>query len=362
MPGTSKTKWAQLKVGVMAVVAFVILAILIFLMTGGKSFFQQTSPVYTYFDDSAALAPAASVRLNGILVGTVTNIELSGSADPNRVVKVTMQIDNNYLPQIPVDSQTEISQETLLANKYINIKRGMSKQTIKSGSELPALNRADFNDVIAQGNTALVSLDAILKQVNGIVGDIQSGRGTLGQLLVDDTISKKVVTLLDQTQKLIVSLNTVVNSPDNSVGKLLHDNHALYDQIEGSVKGINTMVDGINQGQGTLGQLMKNRAVYDEVHQTLADARKLLADIDHGPGTVGRLIQDDAMQKQIQATLGRVDDLLDKMNSGQGTLGQLLVNPQLYQSLDGTSREMEGLLKDFRANPKKFLRIQLHIF
>ena len=47
---------------------------------------------------------------------------------------------------------------------------------------------------------------------------------------------------------------------------------------------------------------------------------------------------------------------------GQGTLGQLLVNPQLYESLDGTTREMQGLFKDFRANPKKFLRIKLGIF
>jgi phospholipid/cholesterol/gamma-HCH transport system substrate-binding protein len=54
--------------------------------------------------------------------------------------------------------------------------------------------------------------------------------------------------------------------------------------------------------------------------------------------------------------------LIDKMNSGQGTVGQLLVNPQLYDNLNGTSRELTGLLKDFRANPKKFLRIKLSIF
>ena len=41
---------------------------------------------------------------------------------------------------------------------------------------------------------------------------------------------------------------------------------------------------------------------------------------------------------------------------------QLLVNPQLYESLNLTTREMTGLLKDFRANPKKFLRIKLGLF
>ena len=54
--------------------------------------------------------------------------------------------------------------------------------------------------------------------------------------------------------------------------------------------------------------------------------------------------------------------MLDKINRGDGTLGQLLNNPALYESLDGTTREVRALLKDFRANPKKFLTIQLKIF
>ena len=54
--------------------------------------------------------------------------------------------------------------------------------------------------------------------------------------------------------------------------------------------------------------------------------------------------------------------MLEKINNGQGTLGQLAVNPALYESLDGTTREVQGLLKDFRANPKKFLTIQLKLF
>ena len=60
--------------------------------------------------------------------------------------------------------------------------------------------------------------------------------------------------------------------------------------------------------------------------------------------------------------LGKVDTTIDKLNSGQGTLGQLMVNPQLYDSLKGVTNEMNALLKDVRANPKKFLRIKLAVF
>jgi hypothetical protein len=38
------------------------------------------------------------------------------------------------------------------------------------------------------------------------------------------------------------------------------------------------------------------------------------------------------------------------------------VNPQLYETLNGVSREMQALVRDMHANPKKFLTIQLKLF
>jgi phospholipid/cholesterol/gamma-HCH transport system substrate-binding protein len=90
--------------------------------------------------------------------------------------------------------------------------------------------------------------------------------------------------------------------------------------------------------------------------------RKLLADLNDGKGDAGKFLKSDDLHNQLQATMGRLDAILDKVNSGQGTIGQLLVNPALYQTLDSTTREINGLMKDFRSNPKKFLRIKLAIF
>jgi phospholipid/cholesterol/gamma-HCH transport system substrate-binding protein len=88
----------------------------------------------------------------------------------------------------------------------------------------------------------------------------------------------------------------------------------------------------------------------------------MLADLNAGKGTAGKLLKSDELANQLQTTIGKIDSILDKVNSGQGTIGQLLVNTSLYDNLNGTSREMHELMKDFRANPKKFLRIKLSIF
>ena len=114
---------------------------------------------------------------------------------------------------------------------------------------------------------------------------------------------------------------------------------------------------------------MKDPALYDETRAAVSDVRKTIASLNQltdglnkGEGTAGKLLKSDDLHNELKASLGKLDTLLDKINSGQGTMGQLVANPALYQSLDSTTREMNGLLKDFRANPKKFLRIKLGLF
>src|ERR1043165_24648 len=99
MPQQSKARWARLRVGVMAVFALVILAVFIFMLTGAPNPFAARSAVYTFMEDSAALTENSAVRLNGIVVGKVSKIELSGLSDPKRVIRMALQIEDKYLPQ-----------------------------------------------------------------------------------------------------------------------------------------------------------------------------------------------------------------------------------------------------------------------
>jgi phospholipid/cholesterol/gamma-HCH transport system substrate-binding protein len=357
MPTQEKKRWAQLKVGLLAMSALALLAVLIFLMTSSKGLFKSRSELYTYLDDSAAIAEGAPVRLNGITAGKVAAVALSGSNEPNRIVRITMEVNNEFLPLIPVDSMAGIAAENLLGTKYINIKKGRSQTAVKQGAELKSLDTREFDEVVQQGYSALTSLDGILKKLDGILTAVQVGQGTIGKLLSDEELYRRLVAIASETQKVIATFN----SDQGTLGKLMHDDR-LYEDVRGTATRINTLMDDLQQGQGTAGKLLKDPALYDDARSTIGDLRKLLAGIDQGQGTVGKLLKSDDLHNQLQASMGRLDALLDKVNSGQGTIGQLLVNPALYESLDGTTREMNGLLKDFRSNPKKFLRIKLAIF
>jgi phospholipid/cholesterol/gamma-HCH transport system substrate-binding protein len=345
----------------MALTALIILSVLIFLMAGSSGLFKSKTRLYTYMADSSALAASSPVRLNGILIGKVSSVDLSGQADPSRVVRITLEIDNDFLTSIPVDSQALIAAENLLGTKFINIKKGMSKDTVKADTEIKSGETAAMEDLFQQGANTITALNITLKRVDGIVASIESGNGTIGKLLSDDTLYKKVLSVVDDGTKLVATLNDTLADKNSSLGKLLHDD-AIYEDARASVAKINTMLDGLNKGEGSAGKFLRDPALFDELQKTIADTRKLINQVNDPKGDIGKLLTTDELHAELKQSMGKLDSIMDKINSGQGTIGQLLVNPQLYESLDGATREVQGLMKDFRANPKKFLRIKLGIF
>jgi phospholipid/cholesterol/gamma-HCH transport system substrate-binding protein len=357
MPVQTKASWARLKVGVLALFAMAILAVLIFLITGNTNIFESQGVIYTYMADAAALTNGAPVNLDGIPVGKVTVIRLSGSRDPKRLVRIDMQIPIREMKNIPTDSLASISAANVLGTKYINIKSGKSSNSVSSGEELPSVNTGEFEDLVQQGFSVLTSLQDTVQRVDRIVGLVESGKGSIGKLLVDETLYNNLLQILAQVKGLADTLN----SDKGTIGVLLN-NRELYDNFRATLGRVDSMLQNLQNGQGTAGKLLKDDAVYNETRETIAGVHKLVDDLNAGKGTAGQLLKSDELSNQLKGTLTSLDSILDKVNSGQGTIGQLLVNQQLYDNLNGATREMHLLMKDFRANPKKFLRIKLAIF
>ena len=358
MPTTSKSKWAQLKVGIMAIIALLILAFLIVLMTGANPLFHETTDVFTYLPDSDAMTEGATpVRLNGILIGKVKKIDLSGSSDPSRIVKLTLSIYDDSLKLVPVDSRAKLAQQNLLGSRYVNIDKGKSSQTIQAGAEIASSETPEIEDLFQQGSSTLAAMQKIMDRVNSMLDDIQSGKGTIGALLVDKTLYNRAVEIVDDVKNLTAALN----APDSTIGRLIHED-TMYQDVRGTIGKIDTLIDGLNSGQGTAGKLLKDDALYNELHATLSDVRDTIGKINNGDGTVSKLLNSSELHDQLVTSMGKLDSVLDKVNNGDGTIGRLMNDPSLFESIDGTSREVQGLLKDFRANPKKFLTIQLKLW
>lgn len=357
MAASKKVAWSQLRVGLMSLIALAILAVLIFLLTGADNPFEEKTYLYTYMSDSAALNEGAAVRLNGILIGKVKSVDLSGEKNNARAIRMSLQVDKRYLALVPNDSIIAFSAENVLGAKFLNIKRGTSATPIQAGGELRTRDEKDFLEVVQSAMPLLESLQSILKRIDKVVAQVESGQGSIGKLLFDASIYNRVDSMLGDVQKVTRALS----EGKGTAGRLLYD-ESLYDDLHRTLMRVDGLAEGLQRGEGTAGKLLKDPALYDDLRKTTGELRTLIADLNAGKGTAGRLLKDDTLHKRLVATLDNLNGTVDKINAGQGTIGQLMVNPALYENLTATSAEMQAMMKDFRANPKKFLTIQLKLF
>jgi phospholipid/cholesterol/gamma-HCH transport system substrate-binding protein len=358
MPGREKVSLAQLKVGILGIVALACVTLLIFLLTGNTQFFKHQVDLHVYTSDAAGLTSGAPVRINGIQAGNVKSVELSGETNPARIIKVDLAVDEAMLKQIPVDSIASIASDNLLgSSKFLQISKGTKPETVQPGATLKSSVTQQFDALVQQGFGVLDSIQAVLGKITDIVNQVEVGKGTIGKLLVDETLYNNLQATVSQVQLLA----TTLNSKNGTIGRLINDNQ-LYDQAQSVITRLDNMTRSLEQGQGTAGMLLKDPKLYNDLDKNLDQLNTILSNLNAGKGTAGELLHDDKIARQISSTLDKVNVTLDKVNSGQGTIGQLLVNPQLYDAATGTTRELHGLLQDFRANPKKFLSIKLHVF
>jgi phospholipid/cholesterol/gamma-HCH transport system substrate-binding protein len=364
MASQQKVEWAKLRTGILATAAMLIAGVLIFLLTGNTTLFEGQATIKTFMADSAGMAANAPVRLNGILVGHINLVKLSGSPDRKRTVEVDMVVPDKYLIEIPEDSQAAISAANLLGDKYINITMGTHKKHVEDGSEIAAVQTQDVPEILAQSSSLLSQFQTILGRLDGLLTVVENGQGNLGKLFKDTTLYDRLSATAGEVEQLVKD----VHNSNGTISHLLYD-PSFYDDIRRPIQRLDDMLAELQQKKGTAGKLLYDPDLHDEsvglikdARGSIADAKKIIDDINAGHGTAGKLLKDEEIYQQLDLVTKKLNTAMDTINSGKGTLGQLMANPALYDSLNGTATEATGLLKDFRANPKKFMTIRLVLF
>jgi phospholipid/cholesterol/gamma-HCH transport system substrate-binding protein len=357
MPERGRVRWSQLKVGIVGIAAFVVVTTLVVLLTTSRGLFQDQAHIRTYMDDASGIVEGTPVRLNGITIGFLENFRLTNARDRKRTVEFNMAIRPRYLSDISADSVAGIGAANLLGDKFINITKGASPERVKDGGELASLQAQDIPELMAASANFLASFQNIVKRLDALIAGVEAGKGNLGKFVKDEELYDRLNGVAAETQKLLADART----GGGTIGKLIYDD-SLYQEIRQPINRINAILADLQAGQGTAGKLLKDPSLFDDARQTVSEIRSLLADLNAGKGTAGRLLKDEELHQRINELTAKLNSTLDKINSGQGTLGQLMTNPALYDSLTNVTKETQSLMKDFRANPKKFLTIKLTLF
>src|SRR5664280_306873 len=167
MPSARQVNWAKFRASAVIVAGLLILGTLSFLLTGG-TLLEPKTQIYLFIPDATGLAPGSPVRVDGIGVGKVATVALSGSNAPNRVVKVTVTVRSDHLSDIPRDSFAQISAETVVGDQFVDIASGKSEEHIRPGGEivykadpelLKSLDLSQFADQLQKMDAVLTDIE-----------------------------------------------------------------------------------------------------------------------------------------------------------------------------------------------------------
>jgi phospholipid/cholesterol/gamma-HCH transport system substrate-binding protein len=359
LPSQKQLKWSQLRVGLTVVVASLVLALLLFLMSGTSGFFSRRITLVSYFDNAEGLRVGAPVRLSGVDIGNVVKILIVPDKDKAITpVEVVMKVSTKYNFNLRRDSVTSLDTAGVLGETYLDIE---SSQAVgpeaHDGDTLPTHVHPDFNEVVRSSQSTLQNMDALLKRADRILAFAESGKGSLGKLIYDPT-------LYDRFSQTVAELKEVVDEiakGQGSLGQLINSNDA-YNKFIATLDKMNGVVDDLQQGKGTAGKFLKDPTLYNNANDTIANLKQVSEDLNAGKGTAGKFLKDEELAKKIDTTMTKLAALTSDLEAGKGSAGKLLKDETLYNNANKMLEETQGLIKAIRENPKKYLSIKLHIF
>jgi len=346
MPRTRSLAWSELKIGVLTIFAIVILAITIFMLTGGKGFFWQRYSLKTRFTNVAGLKPGSPVRVAGKEVGSVTDVDFAGEQ-----IDVTFQLNKEIRDRITTESLATLGSVSLLGEGAVDITPSAAGTPVPEwGYVKTGRTPAQIADITEQASQGMAML-------NRLVAGLSAGQGTVGKLLTDDRLYLQ----LQQFSEAANQMARSVQQGRGTVGRLLNDPQTA-NALEASMKNVEDVTRRLSAGEGSLGKLLKDDAFSQSLTAATGNMRTLTDRINRGEGTLGKLVTDDSVFKRLDSVTSRLDDLVNRLNQGEGTAGQLLKDKQLYENMNKTVTEMQALLADIRRDPKKYLNVKVSIF
>ena len=152
-----------------------------------QQLYRSTFRVSGIFRDVAGLQAGNNVRFSGINVGTVEDIKIVSDTS----VRVEIMIDENIRKFIKKDAFASIGSEGLMGNKILIINPGTGgKKEIENNDIVETAQPIDLDDIMMSLKKTIDNSSDITNNLTKITGNIQSGEGTIGRLLMNKSVAQ----------------------------------------------------------------------------------------------------------------------------------------------------------------------------
>lgn len=278
----------------------------LFLIGDRRLLFEPQFELGTAFGKVSGLQVGTKVRVAGFDAGEVLEILIPSL--PSEKFLVRMRLRQDLRPLVRVDSVCAVQTDGIVGNAFIQVGRGTDgARIVEPGDTLAGVDPVEFADLIQEGRETFrtvtrefvelshevsgtigpltdtartasrllvdvgndvkaitetgtqITEDArfVLADTRGIVSDIRAGRGTIGQLLTDDSQYKRWVGIAHEAEETVANLRMATERA-------------------------RTLIDGVSARDGAAQQIAQT------LRDTLADTREVMSDLSEGTEALKR--------------------------------------------------------------------------
>jgi len=288
----------ELSVGIFVLAGLVAVVVSLFLMTDPATL-RGRYIIVTPVADAGGIRNGDPVLMRGVNIGRVNGFSMTVEGE----VDIRLEIEGQW--RIPKDSRTQLAGAGLFGGRNMVILHGTSLEMVAAGDTIYGTSEAGgvIESAEALGETA----EGVLAQILKVLDDqtVTSVRGSVSEL-----------------EGLLVQLR--------SIATLQRDHLA-------------TLTASLNRAA----------TGFEAAAESGPDIARLVARTDSAVVVLHRT------STTLDRTVGSLEVVLGRMEAGEGTLGLLSKDDSLYVSLNRATTELGLLVAEFRANPRKYLNLEI---
>ena len=294
----------ELKIGIVAVITIVMLFIGVNYLKG-LNVLKNNRVFYAKYENIGGLQLGSPVSLNGYKVGMVSDINLL--LNQNRSLLVKISIEKSF--DIPENSICKIINQDLMGSKGVELLLSDSKDFIDDGDTLLSSIQGSLKDEV---NAQILPLK---RKAEELISSVDSVMIIVTAVLNKDTREnlRNSLRSLDKTFELMshtmVKVDSMIEINDDRITKVIMNLESISSNLEGSNAEVKTILSNfatisdslansnialtlrniseistkINNGEGSIGLLLKEEKIYHNFEKSTRELAELLEDIKKNP-------------------------------------------------------------------------------
>ncbi|MFM2225313.1 MAG: hypothetical protein RJA07_1515 [Bacteroidota bacterium] len=308
----------EIKIGIFGVATLVIL-FFGYNFLKSSDLFSSSQRFYIFYKNVDGLGVANEVQLNGFKVGKVVSL------------KILPQRNNQIMAVVDIDKNIQVFKNSVFKINSVPLSTTVIKLETINGSTLAI----DGDTLMGESNSSI--LNQFTEQMEPIKQKAVAVAGTI------DSILTQLRSMLDNGGK------TGLQNSLADIQTMIHNLRQTTEKVNGLMTSESERLDNILKNVDAITTNLKNNNT--SITHALANIDKITDDV--AKSNLKQTIEN------TNATIADLSTVLNKIKSGNGSLGMLVNDDKLYLNLKSSSENLDKLMIDLKANPKRYVHFSV---